>query len=61
MGAVTITGFAEGTTEGTEGDVSAQAAATALVGDKYVSWPFEGEYWADEINSYRSDLTEVCK
>ncbi|MEZ4475116.1 MAG: hypothetical protein R3F60_30865 [bacterium] len=42
-------------------EAAAQEAASVLVGDKYVTWPFEGEYWADEINSYRSDLQEVCK
>lgn len=42
-------------------DAESQATATTLVGDKYVTWPFEGEYWADEINNYRSDLSEVCK
>lgn len=37
-----------------------EATAAVLVGNKYLNWPFEGEYWADEINSYRSDLEEVC-
>ncbi|MCB9521827.1 MAG: hypothetical protein H6702_00425 [Myxococcales bacterium] len=50
-----------------DGDTSPVAAAQAqesalvFVGDKYVTWPFEGEYWSDEINNYRSYLTEVCK
>ena len=39
----------------------AQATATIFVGDQYVNWPFEGEFWADEINSYRSDIKEICK
>jgi hypothetical protein len=39
----------------------AQETASVFVGDQYVTWPFEGEFWADEINSYRSDLKEVCK
>jgi hypothetical protein len=38
----------------------AQKAATIFVGDKYQTWPFEGEFWADEINSYRSRLTDKC-
>ena len=38
-----------------------QAAANLLVGDKYLQWSFEGEFWADEINSYRSYLTNQCK
>jgi hypothetical protein len=40
---------------------SSQAAANLLVGDKYQTWPFEGEFWADEINSYRSYLTNQCR
>ena len=39
----------------------AQATATIFVGDQYVNWPFEGEFWADEINSYRSDIKDICK
>ncbi len=35
--------------------------ATTFVGDKYVTWPFEGEYWGDEVNNYRSYLKDVCK
>lgn len=38
-----------------------QTAANLLVGDKYLTWPFEGEFWADEINSYRSYLTNQCR
>ena len=46
-----------------DGQASAesQATATLLVGDKYLTWPFEGEFWEDEINSYRSYLTSQCK
>ena len=44
-----------------EAAAEAQAAATIFVGDKYVTWPFEGESWSDEINAYRSDLQDVCK
>lgn len=50
-----------GETKALTQDAQSQATATTLVGDKYVTWPFEGEYWSDEINNYRSDLTEVCK
>lgn len=42
-------------------EAEAQATATVLVGDKYVTWPFEGETWTDEINAYRSDLKDICK
>ena len=34
--------------------------AIAIVGADSMQWPFEGEYWSDEIGSYRSFLTEVC-
>jgi vacuolar-type H+-ATPase subunit I/STV1 len=49
-------------TEGSgEESAESQATATLLVGDKYLTWPFEGEFWADEINSYRSYLTSQCR
>ncbi|MAD61767.1 MAG: hypothetical protein CMH49_09715 [Myxococcales bacterium] len=38
-----------------------QNTASLLVGDKYQTWPFEGEFWEDEINSYRSYLTNQCR
>ena len=40
---------------------SDEATASIFVGDLYVTWPFEGEFWADEVNSYRSNIKEVCK
>jgi hypothetical protein len=40
---------------------AAERTASIFVGDKYLTWPFEGEYWRDEVNAYRSNLTEVCK
>jgi TolA-binding protein len=40
---------------------SSQSTANLLVGDKYLTWPFEGEFWKDEINSYRSYLTSQCR
>ncbi|MGK0359276.1 MAG: hypothetical protein ACI9U2_001577 [Bradymonadia bacterium] len=55
-----IEGVLRVTTEKDE-EAESQATATVLVGNKYLNWPFEGEYWADEINSYRSDLKGVCK
>ncbi|MBU1433088.1 hypothetical protein KKF91_21330, partial [Myxococcota bacterium] len=45
-----------------EADVAAaQKRASIFVGDKYITWGFEGEYWSDEINNYRSNLEDVCK
>ena len=48
-------------TSDVQAEKSAQKTASILVGDRYVTWPFEGEFWADEVNSYRSDIKEVCK
>jgi hypothetical protein len=44
-----------------EDDANSQQAANLLVGEKYLTWPFEGEFWADEINNYRSYLKSQCK
>ena len=32
----------------------------AIIGDDTEVWPFQGEYWADEIPFYRSMLTSQC-
>jgi len=32
----------------------------AIVGSDALEWPFEGEYWIDEVWSYRSFLKEGC-
>ncbi|MSP90751.1 MAG: hypothetical protein EXR79_02920 [Myxococcales bacterium] len=44
----------------------AQAAAArqgtiAIAGSDAMVWPFEGEFWKDEIGAYRSYLTSQCK
>jgi hypothetical protein len=31
-----------------------------VVADDWQYWPFEGEYWVDEIGNYRSFLGSVC-
>lgn len=31
-----------------------------IVADDWHPWPFEGEYWLDEINNYRSNLRTEC-
>jgi tetratricopeptide (TPR) repeat protein len=43
-----------------------QSAATkqgniALAGSDSMVWPFEGEFWKDEIGAYRSFLTNMCR
>ncbi|MFN3199871.1 MAG: tetratricopeptide repeat protein [Bradymonadia bacterium] len=40
--------------------VAAERAASVFIGNQYLRWPFEGEYWADEVNSYRSELNDRC-
>lgn len=39
-----------------------QAAGTTLmvVADDWQPWPFEGEYWVDEVGSYRSRIRTEC-
>ncbi len=31
-----------------------------IVADDFTPWPFEGEYWRDEVNNYRSRLHSQC-
>jgi tetratricopeptide (TPR) repeat protein len=35
-------------------------AAFAIVGADSMQWPFEAEYWVDEIGAYRAFITERC-
>lgn len=35
-------------------------SSTAIVGTDTWRWPFENEYWADEIGAYRSTITDSC-
>lgn len=42
-----------------------QAAATAAhreleIDDEHIEWPFEGEYWRDELGSYLYDIKSEC-
>ncbi len=46
-GAVEKTGPAAGTT-------------LLIVADDWQPWPFEGEYWVDEVQNYRSNLRSQC-
>ena len=39
---------------------SAQETTALLIGDRYITWPFEKEFWLDEINNYRSSLSSQC-
>ncbi len=38
-----------------------EGGTIAIVGDDSLEWPFEGEYWRDEIGGFRSYLREACK
>ncbi|MBM4388080.1 MAG: hypothetical protein FJ088_10110, partial [Deltaproteobacteria bacterium] len=38
----------------------AREGAVAIVGGDTVSWPFEGDYWKDEVRYYRSFLEDEC-
>ena len=31
-----------------------------IVSDDFTPWPFEGEYWLDEVTNYRSRLRSEC-
>lgn len=37
-----------------------EGGSIAIVGADSLEWPFEGEYWSDEIGGFRSFLREVC-
>jgi hypothetical protein len=37
-----------------------EAGTLAIVGSDALMWPWEGDFWLDEIGSYRSFLKEVC-
>ena len=46
-----------------QGDVSTKVdAGTTLfvVAEDWHPWPFEGEYWVDEVSNYRSNLRTEC-
>ena len=34
---------------------------SVAVGDDQLYWPYEGEYWRDELGTYRYTLTKGCK
>jgi hypothetical protein len=43
-----------------------QAAAAAAhreieIDDEHIEWPFEGEYWIDELGSYLYDIKSECE
>ncbi|MCB9728445.1 MAG: tetratricopeptide repeat protein [Deltaproteobacteria bacterium] len=38
----------------------AKGGESAIVGSSSWQWPFEGEYWRDEIGSYRGFVSDAC-
>lgn len=43
------------------GDAVAKEGPVAIAGSDSMSWPFEGEFWKDEIGAYRSYLKSKCR
>jgi len=41
-------------------DTTATGGATAIVGSDSWEWPFEGDYWSDEIGYYRAFVRDQC-
>jgi hypothetical protein len=41
-------------------DALVPAQARTVVGDEHVYWPYEGEYWRDELGTYQLDFT-MCR
>ena len=40
--------------------VLAAGGATAIVGGDSWKWRYEGEYWSDEIGTYRAFFSDKC-
>jgi len=43
-----------------KGDAQDRSAATLLIGSRVELWPFEGEYWEDELVYYKAFVQEAC-
>jgi hypothetical protein len=41
-------------------DELVQASARTVVDDEHVYWPYEGEYWRDELGTYELDFS-MCR
>ncbi|MBD90624.1 MAG: hypothetical protein CL940_09815 [Deltaproteobacteria bacterium] len=39
---------------------AASADTSIFVTPEHLEWPFEGEYWRDELGSYRYDISSRC-
>jgi tetratricopeptide (TPR) repeat protein len=40
--------------------VSGKKKTKVVVDDEHVLWPFDGEYWKDELGYYRSEILSAC-
>lgn len=47
-------------TEPEEAVVAETSGTSAIVGSETWRWPFENEYWSDEIGAYRSTIQDRC-
>jgi tetratricopeptide (TPR) repeat protein len=47
--------------EGGHRDVISKYKGTVAVSDEHRYWPFEGEYWRDELGTYEYTLTKGCR
>ncbi|MEK6608040.1 MAG: hypothetical protein AABZ30_10295 [Myxococcota bacterium] len=52
--------LAQGKDEAGEAKRPARESVTPAVAKNDQPWPFEGEYWEDELDAYRSGLSESC-
>jgi hypothetical protein len=41
-------------------DTVEKGGTSAIVGSDTWRWPFEGEFWLDEVGSYRSTIADIC-
>jgi hypothetical protein len=46
--------------QGEEETQAQQGTTLLIVADDFTPWPFEGEYWQDEVTNYRSRLRTQC-
>jgi hypothetical protein len=46
---------------GTGGVIAVPTGTPVSVSDDYTWWPFEGEYWRDELETYEVHLGSSCR
>jgi hypothetical protein len=45
---------------GTPPNTPSPAGRSVQVDSEHVRWPFNGEYWRDELGYYRQELSSLC-